>query len=97
MYLWLEARFHFQEKLFMNPASLEVHPVVLPYGGEDHQQQQAVDMETLAHYVLASVEFQQLLTAQVQKETQAAQRDTAQHQSAAYLQQKHLQYMNMKV
>lgn len=86
-----------KEKLFMNPASLEVHPVVLPYGGEDHQQQQAVDMETLAHYVLASVEFQQLLTAQVQKERQAAQRDTAQHQSAAYLQQKHLQYMNMKL
>ena len=80
----------------MNPASLEVRPVVLPYGGEDHQQQQAVDIETLAHYVLASAEFQQLLTAQVQKERQVAQKDTAQHQSA-YLQQKHLQYMNMKV
>jgi len=80
----------------MNPASPELPPVVLPYVGEDRQQQQAVDMETLAHYVLASAEFQQLLTAQVQKETQAAQKDTAQLQSA-YLHQKNLHYMNVKV
>ena len=80
----------------MNPASPELPPVVLPYVGEDHQQRPAVDMETLARYVLASAEFQQLLTAQVQKETQAAQKDTAQLQSA-YLQQKHLHYMNVKV
>ena len=80
----------------MNPASPELPPVVLPYVGEDRQQQQAVDMETLARYVLASAEFQQLLTAQVQKETQAAQKDTTQLQSA-YLHQKHLHYMNVKV
>jgi len=80
----------------MNPASPELPPVVLPYVGEDRQQQQAVDMETLARYVLASAEFQQLLTAQVQKETQAAQKDTAQLQSA-YVHQKHLHYTNVKV
>jgi hypothetical protein len=80
----------------MNPASLELPPVVLPYNGQGQQQQQAVDMETLARYVLASAEFQQLLTAQVQKETQAAQTDTAQLQSAN-LQQEHLHHMNMKV
>lgn len=85
-----------KEKLFMNPASPELPPVVLPYVGEDRQQQQAVDMETLARYVLASAEFQQLLTAQVQKETQAAQKDTTQLQSA-YLHQKHLHYMNVKL
>ena len=80
----------------MNPASLELPPVVLPNGDEGHQQRQAVDMETLARYVLASAEFQQLLTAQVQKETQAAQKNTAQLQSA-HLQQTHLHYMNVKV
>jgi SUN domain-containing protein 1/2 len=85
-----------KEKLFMNPASPELPPVVLPYVGEDRQQQQAVDMETLARYVLASAEFQQLLTAQVQKETQAAQKDTAQLQSA-YVHQKHLHYTNVKL
>jgi len=95
VYHWSEDRIYFQEKLFTNSASLELPPVVLPYGGEDHQQRQAVDMETLARYVLASAEFQQLLAAQVQKETQAAQKDTAQLQSA-YLQQKH-HYMNVKV
>jgi hypothetical protein len=81
----------------MNQASLDLPPVVLPHSGQDHhQQQQAVDMETLARYVLASAEFQQLLTAQVQKETQATQKDTAQLNSA-YLQQEHVHDVNMKV
>jgi len=80
----------------MNPASLELPPELLPYVGKDHPQREAVDMETLAHYVLASAEFQQLLTAQVQKETQAAQKDTAQLHSA-YLEQTDLHYMNVKV
>jgi hypothetical protein len=80
----------------MNPASLELPPVVLPYNGQDRQQEHVVDMEALARYVLASAEFQQLLTAQVQKETEAAQKHTTELQSTN-LQQEQLHRVDVKV
>jgi hypothetical protein len=74
----------------------ELPPVVLHPDGQDPQQPQAVDMETLTRYILASAQFQQLLTTQVHAETQAAQNDKGQLESA-YLQQEQLHHMNMKV
>ncbi|XP_023723329.1 uncharacterized protein LOC111873126 isoform X3 [Cryptotermes secundus] len=63
-----------KEKLFMNMAAPELHPVVPPHSGVDPQQQQAVDMEALAHYIMSSAQFQQMLTTRVHADTQADQK-----------------------
>jgi hypothetical protein len=79
----------------MNMASHELPPIVLPRSGLDPQQQQAVDMEALAHYILSSAQFQQLLTTQVHADTQATQK--AQPESANLQQEQHHMYMKVQL
>jgi hypothetical protein len=67
----------------MSPALPE-----LPHGGQNPQQQQAVDMEALAHYILSSPQFQQMLITGTQDKGQL---------ESALLQQEQLHQMSMKV
>jgi hypothetical protein len=61
----------------------------LPHGGQNpQQQQQAVDMETLARYILASPQFQQLLITDTQDKGQL---------ESSLLQQEQFYHMSMKV
>lgn len=59
--------FYSQEKLFVSLTLPE-----LPHGSQNPQlqQQQSVDMETLAHYIMASPQFQQLLITETQDKGQ---------------------------
>lgn len=79
----------------MNMASLELPPIVQPHSGVDPQQQPAVDMEALAHYILSSAEFQQTLTTRVYVDTQAAQK--AQLESSTPQQEQHHMYMKVQL
>ncbi|KDR24279.1 uncharacterized protein LOC110827610 isoform X2 [Zootermopsis nevadensis] len=96
-----------KEKLFVSLTLPE-----LPHGSQNPQlqQQQSVDMETLAHYIMASPQFQQLLITETQDkgqiESDVHQRKDFYHMSSELLEEQkaslsqlslHLQQIQQKV
>jgi hypothetical protein len=69
----------------MNMAAPELPHIVLPHSGVDPQQQQAVNMEALAHYILSNAQFQQVLTTQAEQKALPDSSNLHQEQHDMYM------------
>lgn len=95
LFIPFEAFGALKERLFSRTMELPF-TIVSPGDQNSQQQQQTVDMETVAQYILTSTHFQQLLATQVNTERQTNQKEKGQLELELH-QQQQLQILTKKL